>query len=71
MEMIVNISLIVISIYLLGGLVFALAFITKGLTAIDEGAQGTGIGFKIIILPGVIVLWPFLLTRWIKQAGKH
>jgi regulator of protease activity HflC (stomatin/prohibitin superfamily) len=71
MEMIVNISLIAIAIYLLCGLVFTIAFIVKGLAVVDEGAQGSSIGFKIIIIPGVIVLWPFLLIRWLKQARKH
>lgn len=70
MEMIVVISLVVIAVYLLCGLVFAIAFIAKGLNIVDEGAHGSSTGFKIIIIPGVIALWPFLLMRWIRKAKK-
>ena len=53
-------------IYLLCGLVFALAFVTRGAARIDEGAKDSSIGFKIIIIPGTMVLWPILLNKWLK-----
>jgi hypothetical protein len=43
----------------------------KGLNKIDDGAHGSTIGFKIIIIPGVIVFWPVLLSKWIKENGNH
>ena len=61
--MIIEIILIAISIYLICGFVFAIAFITKGINKVDEGAHGSTIGFKIIILPGVIVFWVLLLKK--------
>ena len=64
------ISLIVVIAYTLCGLVFAIAFIAKGLNIVDEGAHGSSIGFKIIIIPGVVVLWPFLLFRWLQKIKK-
>jgi hypothetical protein len=67
METIIVISLLVIATYLVCGLVFAIFFITKGITVIDESARGTGIGFRIIILPGVTLLWPLLLKKWLKM----
>lgn len=66
--MIVSIILIIVAAYLAGGFVFAIAFITKGVTKIDEGAHGATWGFRIIIIPGTIVFWPFLLKRWINAA---
>ncbi len=57
-----------IMIYLLCGLVFALAFVTKGANKIDEGAQHSTIGFKIIIIPGTMVFWPILLNKWLKAS---
>ena len=67
----VEILLIIAAIYLLVGLLFVIPFLMKGLNKIDEGAHGSTIGFKIIIIPGVIVLWPVLLSKWIKENGNH
>ena len=60
--------LVTVAVYLFAGLVFAIPFILKGVTKIDEGAHGTKWGFRIIIIPGTIVFWPFLLKRWIKAS---
>ena len=60
----VNIVLIALGIYLLLGFLFAIPFIIKGVIKIDEGAHGSGWGFRIIIIPGTIVFWPFLLKKW-------
>ncbi len=67
---IVSILLIMIAIYLAAGFVFAIPFVIKGVSKIDEGAQGAGWGFRVIIIPGTMVFWPFLLKKWIK-AIKH
>jgi len=64
----VYVILITVAVYLFAGLVFAIPFILKGVTKIDEGAHGSKWGFRIIIIPGTIVFWPFLLKRWIKAS---
>jgi hypothetical protein len=64
----VEILLIIATIYLLLGVLFVIPFLLKGLKKIDEGAQGSTIGFKIIIIPGVIVFWPVLLSKWMKTV---
>jgi hypothetical protein len=66
----VEVVLIIVAIYLLLGVLFVFPFLMKGLTKVDEGAHGGTIGFKIIIIPGVIVLWPVLLRKWIKTDKK-
>jgi hypothetical protein len=66
--MIVSIILIVVAAYLAAGFVFAIPFILKGITKVDEGAHGATWGFRIIIIPGTIVFWPFLLKKWIKAT---
>ena len=63
--MMIETILTIILIYLLFGLLFAIPFVIKGVGKIDEGAKDSTIGFRIIILPGVIVFWPFLLWKWI------
>jgi hypothetical protein len=68
--MLVEVILIIVAVYLLLGVLFVIPFLTKGLTKVDEGAHGGSIGFKIIIIPGVIVFWPLLLRRWITAGRK-
>jgi hypothetical protein len=51
------------------GLLFAGAFLTAGISRVDPVSKGSGIGFRLIILPGVAALWPVLLTRWIRARG--
>ena len=66
----VEVVLIIALIYLLLGVLFVIPFLIKGLTKVDEGAHGGTIGFKIIIIPGVIVFWPVLLRKWTKEKRK-
>jgi len=66
----VEFVLIIVLIYLLPGVLFVIPFLMKGLTKVDEGAHGGTIGFKIIIIPGVIVFWPLLLAKWVKANRK-
>lgn len=70
---IVSILLLIAAAYLLAGLLFAIPFVIKGVTRIDEGAHGSKWGFRIIIIPGTIVFWPVLLKKWIKalKEKKH
>ena len=60
--------LLVVALYLLSGFIFSIAFVCKGIGKIDEGAKGASWGFRIIILPGVVVFWPLLLRKWISSS---
>jgi len=51
------------SIYLIVGLVFAIYFVARGASRLDPvAAQGTW-GFRLLILPGAAAMWPILLLR--------
>jgi hypothetical protein len=39
------------------GLVFALVFVLSGVQRLDSEARGAGIGFRLLILPGVAAFW--------------
>lgn len=65
-----SIILIIVLIYLGAGLLFAIAFVIKGVTVIDEGAHDSTWGFRLIIVPGTIIFWPLLLKKW-RTALKH
>jgi hypothetical protein len=54
-----------ISLYAVAGLIFAIPFVTRGVGRIDPVARSGTIGFRILIIPGTIALWPLLLSRWI------
>jgi hypothetical protein len=49
--------------YGLAGLVVALAFLLFGLDRIDPAARGA-YGFRPLLLPGLVLLWPLVLVRW-------
>jgi hypothetical protein len=68
---IVEIILCIVALYLALGFLFMIPFIIKGINKIDEGAHGSSIGFRIIIIPGVIVFWIVLLNKWIKINKKN
>ena len=67
---IVTTILIIVAMYLAAGLIFAIPFVLKGVTQIDEGAIGSKWGFRVIIIPGVMVFWPLLLKKWMKASKK-
>jgi hypothetical protein len=54
----------VVAIYLALGLGFAIPFVIWGVGRIDPAAAGGTPGFRGIILPGVVLLWPLLAKRW-------
>ena len=63
---IVYIILLIVALYLAAGLVFAVPFVIRGVTRIDESAVGSKWGFRLIIIPGTVVFWPLLLRKWLK-----
>lgn len=66
----ISFLLITVALYLLLGFVFAILFVIAGVDKIDEGAKGSGPGFRVIIIPGCTVFWPLLLKKWIHAAKK-
>jgi hypothetical protein len=56
--------------YLAAGMVFAVPFVLRGVGAVDPVAAESTRGFRLIIVPGVIALWPLLLRRWIAGAPR-
>jgi hypothetical protein len=48
------------------GILFALAFVAAGIGRVDPVAKDSGVGFRLIIFPGVVALWPWLLKRWMQ-----
>lgn len=68
--MIIEIIIGLVSQYALAGLLFAIPFVIKGASCVDEGAKEATWGFRLIIIPGTVIWWPLLLKKWIQSAKK-
>ncbi len=62
--------LIVCAVYVGCGVVFAIPFAAVGVSTIDAAARNASIGFRLLIFPGAVALWPLLAARW-ARAERH
>ncbi len=47
------------------GVLFAVVFVVAGVNHIDVVARESTWGFRVMIFPGSVALWPLLLKRWL------
>jgi hypothetical protein len=66
MESFFSTFLLLLGIYFLVGFIFALLFAFVGVNRIDAGAKGAPTSFRLLLLPGSMAFWPYLLIKWIK-----
>jgi hypothetical protein len=69
-EAVAAVVLKLIAGHLLAGLLFALVFLVYGIGRIDPQARGASLGFRLLVLPGVVLLWPLLAWRWLRGARE-
>lgn len=55
--------------YLAAGLLFALVFLPRGVLAIDGGLRASPATVRVLLVPGMTLLWPIFLRRWITGRG--
>ena len=67
MEVTINIFLAVLSIYFIIGLLFGFYFLFKGATKIDPLMKDTKKKVRILLFPGIVATWPFLIGRLFKS----
>ena len=48
------------------GVIFATAFVSRGVFVLDQAAIGAPRTFRALIFPGCVALWPVLLTKWLR-----
>jgi hypothetical protein len=50
------------------GLLIAVLFLIVSLDRLDPSAQGR-IAFRPLLVPGLVLLWPYVLVRWRRRTG--
>lgn len=65
MKTIVEIAWLLAGVYFALGSVFAVIFHLRGLREVDQGTHGAGVGFRTLITPGLIALWPLMTGVWL------
>ena len=65
----VMVTLGVVALYSVIGLVFGVFFITGGVARIDPVAKDGSWGFRLLILPGSVALWPLLVRRLLAKTS--
>ncbi|RIK93471.1 MAG: hypothetical protein DCC71_23995 [Proteobacteria bacterium] len=53
-----------LALHAAAGALFAVAFHWRGLARLDAAAAEGSVGFRLLVTPGVIALWPLLARRW-------
>jgi len=51
------------------GAVFAAGFLWRGVGRLDPAAAHGTWGFRVLIVPGVVMLWPLFLVRLFRGAS--
>lgn len=53
------------------GLLVAIPFLLVGVGRAVEGASGSSVAFRLVVLPAAVLLWPVILRRWIGSRGTR
>ena len=56
-----------LALYAAVGAVAAIAFAAFGVTRVQPAPMS--LGARILILPGALALWPYVLLRWIRARA--
>ena len=56
--------------YLIAGAVVAAAFLVVGIDRVEPSARGSYV-FRPLLIPGVCLIWPLVLYRWVRSWKEH
>jgi hypothetical protein len=57
-----------LAVYLAAGLAVGVAFVVSGVTAVQPAPVTAGA--RVLLLPGAVVLWPVVLSRWLRSGRR-
>lgn len=62
------IVLLAIALYAAAGIAIAAAFLAFGVTRVLPEPVPVTLGTRIVLFPGAVTLWPYVLIRWLKSS---
>ena len=68
MNPVVAFLLNLLALYVVIGAVTALGFVAFGITRVQSAPVSPGA--RVLIFPGAVALWPYVLARWIKARSE-
>ena len=60
------IVLLTVALYAAAGVAIAVAFLAFGVTRVLPQRASVTLGARIMLFPGAVALWPYVLIRWLK-----
>ena len=66
--LVADLIVLALGLYVLIGVLVALPFVVRGVNRIDPAAAGGSGGFRLLIFPGCVALWPWVISRWRRPA---
>ena len=55
-------------VYATAGTVIAAAFLAFGVTRVLPAPAAVTLGARIMLFPGAVALWPYVLIRWLRSS---
>lgn len=71
MELAASIFVWIALAYAAIGLAYGAWFVARALERFDHAAEGSGWGFRLLILPGVAALWPLIELKRQSRRGSR
>ena len=60
-----------LAVYAIAGLAIAIAFVSVGLSQVLHPPMPATLGARILLVPGAVALWPYILLRWCKARSPR
>jgi hypothetical protein len=57
-------------LYLIAGLLFAVAFALSGYKQLDPGGATASRRLRLLWMPAAVALWPLLLIKWKNSTAR-
>jgi hypothetical protein len=64
-------TLWIAGLYAAAGVLVGLPFVIFGIGRVDPAAKAAPWTFRVLVLPGVVAMWPLILRRWIAVRGAR
>ena len=65
-----NVVVALFELYVLTGVGFAVLFLPRAIVRLDHRLEGAPRTLRLLILPGVVALWPLFAKRWMTGAPE-